>query len=548
MRLFNDKGESREIETQPFGEGGEGAVYRFAKGDASLRLKVAKVYFDLAHAAARLGKIDHMVTSPATNPGDPASQYLIWPEELLYDDRGTFRGYVMPIVQGAVDLEHLCTPQSCSDPRFVRFDHRQDGAMLRRLLIAMNLAAAINALHRTGSYVIVDLKAQNVQINPQGILALVDMDSLQITDGARLLHPCPVVTEEYAPPEYHRGHARPAAGGVSETWDRFCFAILVYRLLFALHPFAGSYRNSGWMTVMDGIREGCFANGQHRTKFHAIPRPHDAFGQLPHPVQEAFLRCFDDGHARPTERPTMREWYEVLKTATVDHRSTMAHATIAATLPLPQPIRVPRRAAAPPQRRRAPVVVAPPPPPPFQAVTRDLYFVLPNGQRVVIGQQVALNWRVPGATVVRGNFKGSITQFRRLPAYGSETVTIYRTTTFILNVRYSDGTRQRHVIQVPVLAHVLPAHVALGRVTFLRQPQALPVARPLQRWQSLATPNWLTDAAHLASYAQLRRYRSGPGPRASLRQQAPLARLQSLASRRVIGRDHVGNTGEQEHS
>ncbi len=511
MKLFNEQGQARDIAAAPLAPpGGEGTVYRFEGGDPQLRRKVAKIYNDNAYAATRLKKIAYMVAHPPVAPDDPVAEHIIWPEELLYDETGMFRGFVMPIVKGSIDLEELCTPALIANSKFQRFDHREGGALLRRMSVAMNLAAAIHALHKSATYVLVDLKGPNVRVNPKGMLSLIDMDSIQICQNNVLLHPAMVLTEEYAPPEYHQGRVQPAQHVIDEAWDRFSYAVLSYRLLFGLHPFAGTYLDTSLTTIAEGVREGYFANGVNRSKFKGVPKPHDGFALLPDVIQDLYKQAFDEGHTRSQRRPTMANWYSTLSDAIAQHGKSMKQATVGPLLPTQHPV---AHAPVPPPVPQGPVIAPmPAAPPPIAATTTDIWLTLPDGQRQVIGQNVTLTWRILGAASIHGNFKGSIRHGWRLPAYGTEAITVFSTTTFTLRVRYKDGRKVSYSITIPVYAHRLQPTAALLPTRNINPNHpleywtGLSCYEMLKKGRSLRMPQKLDTTAALNHYGRMDAY------------------------------------------
>lgn len=463
-RLLDSKGKPYFVEDTPFAVGGEGGVHRFtsANKEPSLRLKLVKIYSDHNKAQARRSKIRFMIDNPPGIPRQLSQLGIIWPEAELFDDSQIFTGFTMPLVNGSVELENLCSTVQFQDHRFLRFDHGKSGSILLRIKVAANLAAAVNALHESGSYVLVDLKPQNVLINPKGLLSLVDMDSMQINIPGQTSYCSKVVSDEFAPPEYQDKRVVPDQGNVPISWDCFSYAIIIYRLLLGIHPFMGSIKNNPNITIPDAIRYGYFVNGTNRSAFHVIPKPHEGFQLLPNSLQDYFIRTFDDGHREPEVRPVMREWHDMLSSLINSQGGVLARQNVIKYLPKnrgpkqAKPAHMAARKGQATVRGAGRQPVPPPPPPPlvvFYMVKNDIETTMPDGQIEVIGQSVDIFWDVKSAIWVQGNFKGSITAKGRMPHAGTVSFDVYETTTFWMKVKFNNGQKKRYYLTVQVHGH-----------------------------------------------------------------------------------------------
>ena len=109
------------------GRGGEGAVF-LVNGAPDL---VAKVYLK-PPSAARIDKLRSM----ARGASPDLLKVAAWPTELLLDEGGQPRGFLMPRVNGREDLHQLYTPKSRR-----RIFPKADFRFLIR--VAANLARAL---------------------------------------------------------------------------------------------------------------------------------------------------------------------------------------------------------------------------------------------------------------------------------------------------------------------------------------------------------------------------------------------------------------------
>lgn len=300
------------LDPEPFASGGEGNLYR-VRQPAQYQRFVAKLYHQDKRTDRRRNKIEYLVKNPPLDllqGGSNVHQSVIWPLGMLFEKSG-FAGFLMPFAQGQ-KLEILSIPRIPRkfQSKWGRFDLKRPEAVSLRLKICFNIAAAVFQLHETNHYVLVDLKTDNVIIQPNGLISIVDMDSIEVIEEDKVLFPALVTTPEFAPPEYYRD-IKPGKVPIKESWDRFSCAIIFYKLLFGIHPFAGSSLApyDKYTSLDQKIEHGLFVhNSKMQSYFKVIPPPHLNFKKLPSVIQELFVRCFEDGHDSPERRPDADEW------------------------------------------------------------------------------------------------------------------------------------------------------------------------------------------------------------------------------------------------
>ena len=311
MRVWINKpgssAQALDLEAKPFASGGEGELYHVLS-PVTWTSAVAKLFYPQKRDAQKLAKLRHLIAHP---PAEAEALGLVWPQALLQDEQGGFLGYLMP-KSGGQPLEVLC---SLRLPRHLSalwspyaFGHPESAS--RRLRLAYGLARALRCLQAQGSYVFADLKPDNILVEPDGRLSLVDLDSVEVQAQGRVLFPANVVTPEYSPPEYYRG-LQPGQQTLSPSWDNFSLAVLLYRLLLGIHPFAASaaapYEHLN--TLGEKIEVGLFVHNQAWTsRLAVVPPPHGRFADLERSLQQLFLRAFVEGQDQPELRPWAKAW------------------------------------------------------------------------------------------------------------------------------------------------------------------------------------------------------------------------------------------------
>lgn len=317
-----------KLQTKPFASGGEGELYQIV--DKKYQHYVAKLYHPSKRTAEREKKINYLLQNPPIALEETTA--LIWVVDVLYDEKDNFMGFMMPMVKGE-KLEILCLGKVSKRLPSVwqRFDFRNKDAQNYRLRLCFNLAVAIYQVHRTNSYVLVDLKPDNIIIQPDGLLSIVDMDSVEVMDeDGDVIFSAPVATPEYTPPEYYTSDKK--LDMVSMSWDRFGMAVIFYKLLFGIHPFAASakapYHNL--VSLHQKIEQGLFAHHPNTELLQVVPPPHRQFSNLSPALQSLFIDCFVAGHEYPDARPDAQTWCLALLEAIGDIQleEHFAHITL----------------------------------------------------------------------------------------------------------------------------------------------------------------------------------------------------------------------------
>ncbi len=332
LEFQSARGQTIRALPEPIGRGGEGIVYQISS-PAEWRSHVVKVYHPQESKPEREEKLRYML---AHVPLVSDHLSLIWPNELVYEN-GQFAGFIMRRARGEYDLTILSSlklSKRLDDAWQARFSREKAESMHNRLRICQQIASVIAGLHQSEQYVLVDIKPENIRIDWDGYTSLIDLDSLAIADQGELLYPAQKLSSEYSPPEIKNLDFK--NDFIPETWDRFSMAIVFYKVLFGLHPFAGTGKGEYKALVSheQKIQAGLFPHGSNGDKMEIVPRPHQNFGALPPALQKLFLRCFGEGLDRPEYRPSAQEWSTALQSQQLNLKAYQ------------NPIPVPRRVVA----------------------------------------------------------------------------------------------------------------------------------------------------------------------------------------------------------
>lgn len=256
-----------------------------------------------------------MIANPPSNPTENLNHVAIaWPIDLLKDEKGNFKGFLMPAIKDSVELVRVYSPK-------IRNKERPDFNWKYLYTTAKNIAWIIHHIHQRG-YILGDIKPQNILVNNRSLVSIVDTDSFQVTDPRdNTVYRCSVGSEEFTPPELINKELHYL--NQTKTHDRFRLAVTIYYLLFGYHPFAPGR----WVgppeeepqNPNERIIRGLWLYSQNNliqdtnTKTYTIPL------DVVHPkIKEYFLKCFNDGHLNPSLRPSAEDWYEALEIVTKD--------------------------------------------------------------------------------------------------------------------------------------------------------------------------------------------------------------------------------------
>ncbi len=214
------------------GSGGEGTVYQL--NNPAL---VAKIYKKIKGNIEK--KIVYMVNHPLNDlynrDGEPVMK-LVWPRDVLYDDKGNFIGYIMPYVERGVEIFNVA--RGCDSPKSKAMFPKY--TRLYNAVIALNLASAIAYLHQNNCLV-GDMNYKNIMVGSKCLIILLDNDSFDITDPATNTHfKCETATQEYLAPELQGKDLHLESSRFTKESDCFSLAIHIFQLLMNnFHPFTG---------------------------------------------------------------------------------------------------------------------------------------------------------------------------------------------------------------------------------------------------------------------------------------------------------------------
>ena len=293
------------------GKGGEGSVYRVK----DMPKYVLKVFIEKNRTETRHRKLLAMIASVMP---DNALQQVTWPIDIIYENN-MFVGYVMPVVSNNEDLN-------------VMYSDKYDCTLSEKIVIAMNLCSAVNAVHNAGQ-VCGDLNPKNISVDPQhAIVTLVDTDSYHITDpNSSKIYRCEVGLPEYLPREIQekmkngQNLLNAPLPTFSKESDLFALAVHIFALLMnGCHPFASAIDNQasvGHLSAsqpsvvnpqpIDNICTGFFPF-YHNRPGYMTPMYAPNFNCLPNNIQKMFVQAFEEGHTNPKRRPDAVAWYNAL--------------------------------------------------------------------------------------------------------------------------------------------------------------------------------------------------------------------------------------------
>jgi DNA-binding helix-hairpin-helix protein with protein kinase domain len=292
LRLRSSKNGTAVTLAGEIARGGEGAIYSIQENANS----VAKIYLRQPDPI-KAQKIAGM-SSVGT---DVLTKISAWPTEVVSDDRGQVRGFLMPKISSRSDVHQLYSPKSRASV-FPEADFRFI------VHVAANAARAFGTVHSAG-HVIGDINHGHLLVGMDGRAVLIDADSFQVSINGRLFT-CDVGAPLFTPPELQgktfRGLVR------TQNHDLFGLAVVLFHLLFmGRHPYAGVWRGAGDMPIEKAISEYRFAYGANAGRLNMSRPPGTVpLGTFGPAIGELFERAFStEGNVA---RPSAVEWVSAL--------------------------------------------------------------------------------------------------------------------------------------------------------------------------------------------------------------------------------------------
>ncbi|WP_439680917.1 protein kinase domain-containing protein [Embleya sp. MST-111070] len=278
------------------GSGGQGEVW-LARGERTvIKMLTASTQAEAAAVHARLRRIQRLPLDDIPLAGVLA---LLAPPKL---------GYVMELVDEMVPLDALCIP----DGDDVAVWYLRTGGLDRRLRLLARLADALSRLHAR-AIVYQDLSPSNVLVSAdprQEEIRLIDVDNLGLVST---VESAPLHTPGYGAPEIVSGRS-----GATTLADAHALGVLIFEVLTAGHPFRGDH-----VSDADPEYQREYAD---RFRLPWIDHPTDRTNEcstgiapreelLSTRLWELSSRCFVEGVADPTARPTADRWATALHSA-----------------------------------------------------------------------------------------------------------------------------------------------------------------------------------------------------------------------------------------
>ena len=325
MQLRSASGKTYFLDSMTIGSGGEGDIYPI-RGESG---KVAKIYKPSAMTLELEEKLKVMVANP---PNKAVFTQVAWPLDVLYDDGGQCRGFVMPRLNITHELGEIY-----KYPIMLPLSAHQ------KVNIAQNICVVISEVHKAG-YVFGDFNPRNIGLDINtGLVSFLDTDTYHVYDKNKsVTHRCNVCAPGYAAPELlarcseyvaknpeisKHAYARTPLPTFTKETDNFALAIHIFKLLMnGYTPFGGIIETASVSQSSPGVGDAavkrdnyCFKPGfKHQS---AAILPLEAF---PQEIADLFTRAFILGKIDPRQRPKAEDWHSAL--VKLGQSMTVCHA------------------------------------------------------------------------------------------------------------------------------------------------------------------------------------------------------------------------------
>ena len=166
MVLKNAYGNTYVLDSIPIGSGGEGDIFPVQSDNS----RVAKIYKSGVISKELEQKLRIMTLNP---PNESVLSQVAWPLDVVYDNYGNCRGFVMPRLEINAELGEV-----------YKYPSKLPLAKQQKVNIAQNICVVISEVHRAG-YVFGDFNPRNIGLNINtGLVSFLDTDTYHVADPA----------------------------------------------------------------------------------------------------------------------------------------------------------------------------------------------------------------------------------------------------------------------------------------------------------------------------------------------------------------------------
>lgn len=275
------------LQSQVGQRGGEGTVYK-----CNVTNKVCKIYHKDKITKFRLAKLLEMQAKNIKIKG------ICYPEELLYNEKGQFVGYLMNEAKGHKLQTSVMHPMIIKD-KFPNWRRKQ------LVDLCMSILEIVEKLHKS-NIIIGDINANNILVADYNKVYFIDCDSFQVGP-----YPCPVGTPYFTPREI-QGKKYSEFLRTKEH-DMFAITTLFFMILFLGKP---PYSAKGGTNPSENVKNGNFPYKFRDRKGEDVPDGPWKFiwNNLSMKMKEIFEDCFADN-----KKPSVRD----LKTVLFSYRNSL---------------------------------------------------------------------------------------------------------------------------------------------------------------------------------------------------------------------------------
>lgn len=273
--------------TSVFSKGSQGIVYRTAEG-LLIKINTSADRDQYAQRYRWLKKKGEQL---------PEETRIAFPVAVLEEP---YTGYVMKEAKGHLPLnDYMQKPEAAED--LWEWYFHDTGGLTKRLQTGYLLAKSLHCLHMNG-YAYVDLSPDHIFVSRErNSLVLIDADNISsgifrpLTDGSSF----------YMAPE-----AANKTAAVSTVTDTYSYAVLLFQILTACHPFIGDdVRDADpeWLQrAVDTGKLEFIGNPDSGENKNSVYETAQIF--LTDELKELFRRMFTDGKMESAKRPVLTEF------------------------------------------------------------------------------------------------------------------------------------------------------------------------------------------------------------------------------------------------
>ncbi len=249
-------------------------------------------------------RIDYMMAhSPQTLYS--TTSRICWPMYPVIDENDTCLGYLTQYrFDNSVALDKLIATKQTTPKEWHKFLPNNSDSFYLILTFCAHISQALGYIADLNHYA---FGPSHIMLTNEGQVSLINFETILVDKiegyNSRYL-------TGYLPPE--SAYKDIQYDTSNKSWGRFTLAVMLYQLLFGVHPYAATFKHPHHQlyTIDDKVNKGLFVQGEGKKYVSTLPKEHEGFNKLDHRLKTLFYLAFDNESY--LNRPSANDWAQTL--------------------------------------------------------------------------------------------------------------------------------------------------------------------------------------------------------------------------------------------